>query len=250
MTFLTENDKSFFLSAPASIVELDRDTASEWASAHIIDNPALKWIVGKYVEADNANSNGQLWTLDDLRMSQPSILHGPMNISHRANYIVGTYTAAEMMYATYEANPYIETLGAYWRYYFPDELKDIENAFKEGSLFQSMECVAQSVTCAGPLGCGETFDYAGPMSQAYCEHIKDRASFRQLNNPWFLAGALIFPPDRPGWKNASVNEISKMLSDDKKHDLYVSIANETPHLSPKEWELLMFSVMEASFKME
>jgi hypothetical protein len=249
VTILTENNHSFFFSTQASLVDTDRDMASQWASAHIVSNPAIKWITGKYVEADNANSNGQYWSLEDLRLSQATILHSPMNISHRANNIVGTFVASEMMYpAQGEANPYIETLGAYWKYYFPDELQYIEDAFAEGSLYQSMECVAESVTCAGPLGCGETFAYTGPMAQNYCEHIKERSSYRQLNNPHFLAGALIYPPDRPGWNQASVKDLSKYVSDETKDAIIRSIASECPHLSAKNWEQMMFAVVEQTFK--
>lgn len=248
MTTLVETDKSFYLSAPARILDTERDMASEWAGAHIMTNPALKWITGKYVEADNANSNGQYWTLEDLRLKQPTITHAPMNIAHDPNYIVGTYVASELIYAAEEGqNPFIETLGAYWKYYFPDELADVEAAHKNGRLFQSMECISDSVTCVGPDSCGETFPYAGPMADAYCDHIKERASYRQLNNPHFLAGALILPPYRPGWKGASVNELSqldKLVSDERKDRMLQSIAVEAPELSASEWEILMFTILD------
>lgn len=245
MTILTEGTSSFFLTSTAVLLETDRDIASSWASEYIFTNPALKWVVGKYVEADNANSNGQYWTLEDLRMSQPTIKYSPMNISHRQNDIVGTFVASELMYpTTSDSNPYIETLGAYWKYYFPEQLSEVEAAFRTGSLHLSMECVAESVTCGGEAGCGQTFDYAGPMSQNYCEHIQNRSAFRQLNNPHFLGGALILPPDRPGWKNADVKELAKGTSDELREKIYTSIAKETPHLSPSEWESLMFSIIE------
>jgi len=108
--------------------------------------------------------------------------------------------------------------------------------------------VAESVTCAGPNGCGQEFDYAGPMSETYCDHILSRESSRQLNKPLFLGGALIYPPDRPGWKNASVNELSQLISDEEKHKLVTSIASESPDLSPQEWEMMMFKIIERTFK--
>lgn len=245
MTVLIENETSFYLSTPATVLDLDRDVAAEWASAHIVRNPAIKWIVGKYVEADNANSNGQYWSLEDLQLKQPTIQHSPMNVAHRPTNIIGTYVASEMLYpTTSEANPYIETVGAAWKYYFPDELAMVEAAYNVGALYQSMECISDTITCVGPNGCNETFDYRGPMDSSYCEHIRDRSGFRQLNNPHFLAGALIYPPDRPGWKGASVNELSNLVSDEKKHEIIHSIASESPHLSPTQWEQMMFSVIE------
>jgi hypothetical protein len=248
MTVVTEGTNSIFFSTPVKILDLDRDQAAEWASKHIVNNRAIKWLVGSYVEADNANSNGQQWSLEDLRESQYSISNTPMNLGHRATSIVGTFVASEMIYPDYAgANPYIETLGAFWKYYFPEELAMVETAYEMGALYQSMECVAESVTCAGPNGCGQTFDYAGPMSENYCDHILARESSRQLNKPLFLAGALIYPPDRPGWKNASIKDLSQLISDEDKQEIVRSIAKSSPELSPKEWELMMFKIVEQTF---
>jgi len=244
MTILTEGNDSLFITTQATLIEDDRDTAA-WASKYIVSNKNIKWVLGKYVEADNANSNGQYWQYDDLRMSQPTISHSPMNIDHHAQEIVGTWVASEMMHPTDQdsvINPYIETLGAFWKFYFPDTLKKVEAAYNTGGLFISMECVSESITCAGDNGCGETFDYAGPNSQSYCSHIKDRASFRQLNNPSFLGGALIVPPNKPGWSNAEVKEISKMTSDETKNKILVEIAKEMPHATPSEWEKTMWAI--------
>jgi hypothetical protein len=80
------------------------------------------------------------------------------------------------------------------------------------------------------------------MSDSYCDHIKTRASYRVLNNPRFLAGGLILPPDRPGWKNASIDEVAS-VSDDEKHRIYSEIAQESPHLSPADWEKLMIEIL-------
>lgn len=248
MSVVTEGKTSIFFSTPVKILDLDRDQAAEWASKHIINNKAIKWLVGSYVEADNPNSNGQQWSLTDLRESQYSISNTPMNLGHRPTSIVGTFVASEMIYPDYaEGNPYIETLGAFWKYYFPEELAMVETAYEMGALYQSMECIAESVTCAGENGCGQTFEYAGPMSESYCEHILSRASSRQLNKPLFLAGALIYPPDRPGWKNASIKDLSQLVSDEDKQEMISSIAKASPELSPKEWELMMFKIIEQTF---
>lgn len=248
MTIIVENSSSFFFSCPVDLVNEDRDVASNWASSVINKNPAFKWIVGKYVEADNANSNGQYWSLDDLKLSKPTIQHAPMNMGHRQRYIVGTYAASELMYPMEsDSNAYIETASVFWKYYFPDEFKVVQQAYDSGALHQSMECVADSVTCAGPMGCGETFGYHGPMSDDYCEHIKNRESFRQLNNPVFLAGGLILPPDRPGWKNASIDELA---SDNELDDVYQQVAASSPHLEPSQWEALMFEIVDYAHRQE
>ena len=241
MTILTENSNSFYFTSSAELINHDRDMASHWASSVIKTNPMFRYIIGKYVEADNANSNGQYWSLEDLRVSKPSIDYSPMNMGHRQNYIVGAYVGSEMIYPKdQEMNAYIETASVFWKYYFPEELGMVEKAYDMGALHQSMECVSESVTCAGPMGCGQTFDYAGPMSENYCDHIKSRASYRQLNNPTFLAGGLILPPDRPGWKNASIDEVA---SDEEKQRVYDEVAISVPHLDPAKWESLMFEIL-------
>lgn len=249
MTILTEGENSFFISGQAIMVDTDRDLASEWASRHIVNNPALKWIVAKYVEANNANSNGQYWSLEDLRMNQMSIHHSPMNMGHRANEIVGTFVASEMIYPAHEdQNPYIETVGAFWKYYFPNELAIVEMAYNAGALWTSMECVSESVTCVGPEGCGQTFPYQGPHSDTYCEHIQEGRAYRQLDNPHFLAGALIYPPDRPGWKSADVKEFAGSVPDEEKDRILAAVAAESPHLSAAEWEQTMFSLLSQQYK--
>lgn len=253
MTIMTEGPRSFFLTAPAQIFDTDRDTAA-WASKHITNNPNYKWVIGNYVESDNANSNGQYWEYNDLRLSQPTIAHSPMNIDHHATEIVGTWVASEMMFPTDDkgnntiANPYIETLGALWKYYFPETLDAVDKAYRSGQLFISMECVSESVTCVGDHGCGQTFAYAGPVSDKYCPHILDRSSARQLNKSSFLAGALIMPGNRPGWTSAEVKELSRLTTDVEKDIILAEIAKTMPHLSSSDWEKAMWAIQMQSLQ--
>jgi hypothetical protein len=252
MTVLVQGPKSYYFATQAVLLDDTRDVASSWASKHIVANEAIKWIVAKYVEADNANYNGQMWKLQDLQLKKPTIVHSPMNINHAAHHIVGTFPAAEMMYPTgvgdqaqQQLNPYVEVLGAIWQFYFPEEMAAVEAAFKEGSLYTSMECVSHSVTCAASDGCGKTFDYKGPISESYCEHLQKPGGVRQLNDPHFLAGALIIPPARPGWGGASVDEISALIEANlaQAERLYDEISRQSPHLDSKAWENLMIDLL-------
>lgn len=246
MTVLVPGSKSFYMGTQAILLNEDRDVASHWASSHIVSNPAIRWVLGKYVEANNANYNGQYWRLEDLQMKRPTIVHSPMNMNHQPRNIVGTFPAAEMMYPVGDnaevMNPYIETLGAFWKFYFPDELSVVEEAFNDGKLFQSMECVASSITCVD--GCGETFPYAGPMSADYCDDIKAGGA-KQLNNPHFLAGALIVPPASPGWGGAFVKELSSLIESQTTlaEKIYDEVSEEMPHLEASEWETLMAQLL-------
>lgn len=244
MTILTEGQESFYLTVPAAVLDTSRDMAS-WASKHVVENANYKWILARYVEADNANSNGQYWTYEDLQVSRPSIEHSPMNVDHHAHDIVGHWANAEMMIPTEASsvlNPYIETLGVFYQYYFPELMKEVADAYEMGQLFVSMECVSETVTCAGDDGCGQEFAYAGPNSKSYCEHIQERSSYRQLNKPDFKAGALIMPGNRPGWTQADVKEISKLTTDSEKEKILHDIATTNPEGTEKDWENLMWSL--------
>jgi hypothetical protein len=255
MTVLVEGDNSYFLGTQALLLDDSRDVASSWASEHIVSNQAIKWVLGKYVEADNANYNGQFWTLADLQMKKPTILHSPMNMNHQAKKIVGAFVAAEMMYpralnedaqsAEVSQHPYIETLGAFWKYYFPNELDIVERAFAEGECFLSMECVSSTVTCAGADGCGMTFQYDGPRSASYCEHLLGPSAVKQLNDPHFLAGALIIPPAQPGWGGAEVKELSKLIQENAAaaEQVHDQLVEEMPHLSWKQVEQMMLALL-------
>lgn len=244
MTIVSANDTTYTFTAAAIIIDDEKDVASAWASEYIKFNPSLKWIVGNYVEADNANSNGQYWSLDDLRLKGATVNHSPMNIGHESSSIVGTYVASEMIYpASATGHAYIETVAAMWKFYFPKEYEKIQKAFDEGSLFQSMECIADSVTCVGTEeACGQTFAYSGPWG-GYCEHISDGTAYRQLNNPTFVGGGLIIPPLEPGWKRAEINEVSKITSNAVAEEVYEKVSQENPGLEPEQWESLMQMIM-------
>lgn len=252
MTVLVEGANSYYLGTQALLLDDDREIASSWASKHIVSNAAIKWVIGKYVEADNANYNGQYWSLADLQMKSPTILHSPMNMNHQQKKIVGAFVAAEMMYprddsadANPMAHPYIETLGAFWKYYFPDELAVVESAFRAGECFLSMECVSSSITCGGADGCGETFPYDGPRSPTYCAHLLGPTAVKQLNDPHFLAGALIIPPAQPGWGGAEVKELSKLITEqtESANRIDQEIATEMPDLDWKKREQIVLQLL-------
>lgn len=246
MTILTEGKDSYFMTAPALLIEDSIDTAS-WASKYVTKSKHIKWVLGKYVEADNANNNGQYWEYADLRMAQPTITYSAMNVDHRGPN-VGTWVATEMMHPTDNdnvINPYIEALGAFWKLKFPNQLKDIEAAYEAGNLYISMECNAETVTCVGSdVACGQTFPYDGPASPTYCSHIQSRAAARQLNHSTFIGGALIVPPNKPGWRSANVKDLAGLTTDDEKNKILVDIADAAPGQSPAQWERTMWAIQE------
>jgi hypothetical protein len=248
-TIVVEGKNSFFLADRAFLLGAEQRELA-WAEKHVRKNPALGWVLGKYVEADRENSNKQFWALGDLHLAQPTITYAPMNMAHRAREVVGAFVATEMMFPVDEemattVNPYVEALGVIWKYYFPEQYKAVETAHASGQLYFSMECVAQSITCAGEAGCGAEFGYAGPHSDTYCAHLNQGESTKQLNKPHFLAGALVVPPDRPGWSGAEIRDLSVLV---KEHQAEAELAYEgvkqnSPDLSPREWENVMAHIV-------
>lgn len=249
MTVVLEGKNSFFIADRAFLIGADNREMA-WAEKHVHSNPALGWVLGKYVEADRENSNKQYWALHDLSLAQPTITHAPMNLLHDPRAVVGAFVATEMLYPTNDElaallNPYVEALGVFWKYYYPQEYKVVEAAHSSGSLYFSMECVADTITCAGEHGCNQEYAYAGPTSESYCAHLNKHESTKQLNKPHFLAGALIFPPSRPGWNGAEVHDLSELV---KEHQVeaelaYEGVKQESPDLSPRQWEALMTQIV-------
>lgn len=254
MSVVVRGKDSYFFGSKAYLIDEERDTASEWASKHIVQNPAIKWVLGRYVEADNPNNNNQMWALEDLRMAQPSIQHAPMNIVHQPRNIVGAFVATEMLYPMSDSadgspqNPYVEALGAFWKYYFPEEMQVVQRAHDEGQLFFSMECVAETVTFISPEGAMETFPYKGPMDESYGDWGKDRENVRQLNKPHFTAGALIIPPVKPGWSKAEIKELSKYVEEHSEmaQEIYEDVERQSPEISAADCERITLELLAKS----
>lgn len=239
-----EGKSSIWLGGRAELLEPgERDMA--WAERSIKYSPFQKWVLGKYVEADTANSNMQKWDLKNMSQGQPTITHAPMNLLHQPRRIVGHFVDTELLYpdTAADGNPFIEALGIFYRYYFPEELQIVERAHAEGSLYFSMECVGRSVTCES---CQGEFDYRGPQDPSYCSHINNRESAKLFNDPVFLAGALIVPPVKPGWKNAQVTDISGLIKENAEEceRAYEGVKEDLPDQTPAIWEAMMAQIVQ------
>lgn len=237
MTIMKETQAGFKLFTSAELVEDEFDTAS-WAGQYIQDHPDHKWVLAKYVEAEQANNNAQYWTLEDLRASKGTIENTPMNINHRQRDVVGFWDRAEMLYPETK-NPYIETLGVFWHKLNPDTFNRVKSDFEAGRLFVSMECKAETVECGS---CGGEYAYKGPTSKDYCDHINTREAYRKLKKPTFIGGGLILSGTRPGWSKASVKELARLTTDEEKDTLLREIAYIAPDAEHSDWEDLMWSI--------
>lgn len=250
---VVEGRHSVHIAGPAHLVEQDRELA--WAEPHVIKNPLYAWVLGKYVETGRPNDNGHIFDLDELRTAKDSVLHAPMNMLHVPHQIMGTFVANEIVYPTGEGAaagggepPYLEALAVFWKYYFEEAFELVRMAHNEGSLAWSMECIPESVTCAG--GCDSTFPYAGRQSDTYCAHLNEPAARKKLNKPQYSAGALVVPPALPAWKNAKVTELSTVLTKelDRMAAVEEQVADEFPHLPAQGWEQMMQALVAAAVK--
>lgn len=246
-----EGKAAFYFGCQAQL--LDNTTEKAWAEKHVVHNPAHAWIVGKYVEASRANSNGQYFELDGLRMAQPSLAHSPMNINH-SGQAVGSFVATELVYPTTQAaedgdHPYIEALGVIWKAHYPDAFAQVQQAHSEGRLYFSMECVPKRIGCIGDGGCGQIYEYAGIMSPTYCSHINTRTADRELLEPHFTGGALIIPPVRPGWKEADVHSlVANHIQESERLLAEVAAADVSPseeEIAALEWSGAMQAVLQS-----
>ena len=165
-------------------------------------------IAGRYVEADNPNSNSAYWSTGDLQLGAPGVAHGPVNYLHDAQRVIGSIAAAELVTAPLQAasqglGNHIVAVSALWPWLAPKEVATVEQASADGKLFYSMECVSRQVQCLEPDCERAPMAYRTYVTEeaARCDHMRDGAP-RRFVDPVFLGGAVIVPPVRPGWDRA------------------------------------------------
>jgi hypothetical protein len=249
---MISTSQGLLMGAKVDLIRPDRVVA-EWTHRSLTPNNKFLYIAAKYVEADQANENRHFWSFESLQKAQATIVNSPINVMHQPHNIVGVMVDQEMMYpeaytpevqekaAAYEyAKPYIEVLGALWKFYFPKTVEAIEAAQEMGSLFISMECIADTVTRVDKDGSETTFPFQGGSVKDYEFH--GESDYVRLNDPHFVGCGLVLPPAKPGWKGAEVRELMSAVSDDGEA-LYEQVKSLTPQLSPQEWETLMLSFL-------
>lgn len=166
---IVEGPRSFHVAQPAELLaDAERELAAErpWARAHVQERPDFGWVLGRFVEADNANENGHIFGLEDLRRVHPSIISTPLNMLHRAHHVVGAFVATEMVGDAASAlpvaaayggdlvtpstvNPHVEALAAFWRWVFPDEYRAVRAAFDAGAAYYCVDDETELMTAEG-----------------------------------------------------------------------------------------------------
>jgi hypothetical protein len=177
----------------------------------------LTRVTGRFVGAEQANSNGQFWTTEDLSFGVGSVAHGPLNWLHHERKIIGALTDATLVDRQTAANgdqdpPHIRAGSVIWSYLWPSETVVVREAAAANKLYYSMECISATVECTGPNGCGATMSYqdAHRKTEKACAHVRDRASARRFVKPVFQGAAVIVPPVQPGWDSARADVLRRV----------------------------------------
>jgi len=268
-TMVLDRGRSTYLINTAKVVRTDADAADVAATltgGWKLDksSPFIQWIAGDFVEGDKPNSNTQFWTAGDLELAEYTIRYTPLNMVHRFRVPIGFFAQTKVVKLKRDkaktataadgkteqtGSMKIQALSGLWSHIFPFEAAQAEAADAEGLLFYSMECRGTHLTCAGDNGCGKTFDYMA--IDTHCEHLQERSSIRHIVNPTFRGGALIVPPVRPGWKNASASIISDAVMieaaafAEENESQYSALNADGRALTAAGWEQLMGLVLQA-----
>jgi len=213
--FTVEHNGRVFATAEARIVSAPDEIPVEMAMSLPDEklNDSYLWIAGRFVQAGRTNANGHFWQDEDLEHGNSSIKHTPMNLLHQFARPVGVFVDSQIVAPAEETaakgvTNEIQALGVVWAGNFPQIANEVREHHEAGNLWFSMECVAEEKAC---LDCGEVFPWA-TARQLTCEHMRASAAApRRLINPTFVGGALIYPPEKPAWKDADVTEMAREL---------------------------------------
>lgn len=256
---LVSTDRGFFVGGQAFLIGEGEHRLQAWAERYVRKDPDIKFLLGNYVEANQANLNGHTFPLAELAPAVDTILGKPLNMLHREQHIVGTFVGAQLLTPegaelTAEdvpavpegVNPYVEALSALWHRRFPEEYFDIKRAHAEGSLHYSMEAIPAEVSCPT---CEMRAAFDGLESETYCDHMQGATGPKVLHQPIFCGGAIVIPPAKPGWQRADMKTIARYMADPnfeaQAESVYAQLAQDLPHLGVSEWESMMAEIMMA-----
>lgn len=227
------NDK-LYMSARAYIVsdpsQLPRAMASEWSEQKM--NDSFLWIAGRYVQANKANKNNDFWSYDDIVVGEQTIKYTPLNVLHKWDRPVGTFVETKIVHRNAaedgaEMLPEVQALAVLWTANFPNIARAAQEAHSVGRLWYSMECTAETTQC---MACERTFSFRAAAGEL-CEHLANKTAARRWINPTFLGGALIFPPQSPGWEDAEITAVASELTRE-----YANRKTGHEVFSASEWE--------------
>lgn len=194
-----ERDGAIYLVAPVAPITPGESELEHFAFAdrlkEMAPNENLMWLRGNYVEAENANRNGHVWTAGELSIKSLSPMFMPVTVMHDPRTAVGLIADTALKVPERDDVPRarIETAMGLWQHRFPDVCQEVAHNYEQGSLMQSMECRSPFYTC---VACGESFPKLldGSERKNWCAHMKesDGHGARILGDVTFTGTGLIF----------------------------------------------------------
>lgn len=194
-----ERGGSVFLVAPVAPLTPGDNEIEHFAFAEQLKkaapNEVLMWLRGNYVEAENPNANGHIWTAGELSIKSLTPMFMPVTVMHDPRTAVGLIAEAGLKVPETDGVPRarIETAMALWQHRFPEVCEEAMLNYNAGSLMQSMECHAPWYSCAE---CGESFPKLpdGAERKNWCQHMRASEGHgpRILGDVTFTGTGLIF----------------------------------------------------------
>lgn len=194
-----ERGDKLYIVSPVAPFDPDQAQLDEFAFAKelkaVAPNEHLMWLRGNYVEADNPNANGQMWTAGEIALKQLTPMFMPVTVMHDPRTAVGLIADVALRTPEKDEVPRsrIDTSLAIWAHRFPEVAEETQINYKAGSLMQSMECVSPHYTCAE---CGQLFHKLPDKAESanWCEHLAESDGWgaRILGGVVFTGTGLIF----------------------------------------------------------
>lgn len=134
-------------------------------------NENIAWFGGHYVESENPNLNGAMWLADDLAVASLTPVMMPVTVMHDPRTAVGVIAHAELQLPPDVPRGKIDTALGLWKHRFPEAVEEAEINYAQGTLMQSMECLAPRYECSE---CRMPFMKLpdGAEQSQWCEHLK------------------------------------------------------------------------------
>jgi len=197
-----ERGDSVFIVAKVSPFEPGQNEVEEYAFADQLRRMApsehIMWLRGQYVEADNPNANGQMWSGEELSIKALTPNFMPVTVMHDPRTAVGLIADTKLLVPDKDAVPRsrIDTSLALWKHRFPEIAEECMRNYESGDLMQSMECKSPWYSCAE---CAQVFQKLPPFDTSgigkeraqWCSHLNENGR-RILGNVVFTGTGLIF----------------------------------------------------------
>lgn len=209
-----ERGHTLYIVAPVAPMQPSDQDIEEFAFADavkrmrgIAPNPNIAWFGGHYVEADNPNANGAMWTADEIALKSVTPTFMPVTVMHDPSTAVGTIADVSLKTPQADSVPRakLDTALALWAHRFPQAVEEAQFNYSQGCLMQSMECIAPDYSCSE---CGADYHKLpdGAEQEHWCECLstsnpgagyvatsgKKSTAVRILRNVVFTGTGLIF----------------------------------------------------------